>query len=69
MEPIELLRQKRHLGMTNKKLAEFLGVSERAVEYWLAGKRKIPLSVKHALAWFNEHQRKFPLRAPHEGRY
>ena len=36
-------------GMTQKKIAEILGVDERTVRRWLAGHRKFPYTVQFAL--------------------
>lgn len=50
MTPNQLKKIKKKLGWTNRKLADEIGVGERIVYYWLAGKRRIPLTVEKILA-------------------
>jgi predicted transcriptional regulator len=54
MTPSALKSKLASLGLTQARAAAYLGVSTRAVEYWLAGKRKIPHMAEIALNAFKE---------------
>lgn len=42
MTPSDFAAARHAMGLTQKQLAERLGVSTRAVQYWEAGKRRPP---------------------------
>jgi DNA-binding transcriptional regulator YiaG len=46
IDPAEVMRKRRaELGLTQGELAEQLGVTERAVQYWEGGQRPVSASI------------------------
>lgn len=50
INPAEIKAARARLGITQAALADYLGVTVRAVKYWEAGQRKMPWSAQILLA-------------------
>jgi transcriptional regulator with XRE-family HTH domain len=58
MERIALKTWRRHHGLTQRKLAELLGVSSMAVAFWEWGKRRTPSLLPLALEALEHRMKK-----------
>lgn len=50
LDPAVIKDARQRLGMTQAALAEYLGVSARAVRYWESGERAMPYAAQILLA-------------------
>ena len=67
MTPADFIDARHAMGLTQRQLAERLGVSTRAVQHWEAGTRKPHRAAEALLQIFKDHPQLQERRPDHAG--
>ena len=64
MTPEQFRAERSRMDMTIKEMAEFIGISTRAVSYYEAGQRPVPYTIQKMLVFIAKTDKKYGITYP-----